>query len=78
MTTTETRESVVEDFVVKLNSFMEQVTYLHNRVFELEKAMGYVLSKDAEWMAAFQKAQEQVAEQPTEEPSNGFEAPPVV
>lgn len=52
-------EQVLKDFTVKLEEFMGQVVLLHNRVQELESGVGYLLSKDPTWMAAFHAAQAQ-------------------
>lgn len=52
-------EQVLKDFTAKLEEFMGQVVLLHNRVQELESGVGYLLSKDPTWMAAFNAAQSQ-------------------
>lgn len=51
----------IENFSERLNEFMGQVVLMHNRLFELEKAVGYLLTKDPEWMEAFKKAQSEEA-----------------
>jgi len=46
---------------------------LEGRLFELEKAVGYLLSKDVEWMAGYQAAMAKEGEQ--HEQASGFVAP---
>jgi hypothetical protein len=48
---------VFEQFKEKLEETLGQLVLMHNRLFELEKAVGYLLTKDPEWMSAFTKAQ---------------------
>lgn len=54
-----TQQELLDNFAGKMNEFMSHVTYIHNRLFEVEKAVGYLLTKDKEWMEAYQKAQKE-------------------
>jgi hypothetical protein len=51
--TQETQEQLSEQFAKTLNEFIANSYQLFARLEELEKAVAYLLSKDKEWMAAF-------------------------
>lgn len=51
--TQETQEQLSQKFADTLNEFLANSYQLFARVEEMEKAVAYLLSKDKEWMAAF-------------------------
>jgi len=52
-------DEVFPQFVERLEEFMGQVVHMHNRMAELETALAYLLSKDPQWMANFNAAQQE-------------------
>lgn len=62
------QETVLATFTERLEEFMAQVVHMHNRQNELETALAYLLSKDPQWMANFNAAQQ--AEQENREPES--------
>lgn len=51
--TQETQEQISSKFEQTLNQFIANSYQLFARLEEVEKAVAYLLSKDKEWMAAF-------------------------
>lgn len=51
--TQETQEQLSEQFSKTLNEFIANSYQLFARLEEVEKAVAYLLSKDKDWMAAF-------------------------
>lgn len=63
-TTPQSEENLSEKFSETLNQFIANSYQLFARVEEMEKAIAYLLSKDKEWMAAFNASLAQQENQP--------------
>ena len=49
-------KDVIQDFIEKLNELISHSVQMHHRLFEIEKSVGYLLSKDPEWMKAYNES----------------------
>lgn len=60
--TQDEQTKVLNDFTAKIEEFMGHVVEMNKRLNELEIAVAYLLNKDPEWVADFQKRQKQEKE----------------